>query len=76
MSSKLYKHKKTGKLYSLVQENIKVKCDIIYLEESNESVLDWKDNIILYKAEYNNTKGPYFVRYSKDFYENFEEVKD
>ena len=54
MSSKLYKHKKTGKLYSLVQKNIKVKCDIIYLEENNESVLDWKDDFILYKAEYNN----------------------
>ena len=76
MSSKLYKHKKTGKLYSLVQENIKVKCDIIYLEESNESILDWKDDFILYKAEYDNTEGPYFVRYSKDFYDNFEEVKD
>ena len=76
MSSKLYKYKKTGKLYSLVQENIKVKCDIIYLEDSNESVLDWKDNFILYKAEYDNTEGPYFVRYSKDFYENFEMVKD
>ena len=25
MSSKLYKHKQTGKLYSLVQENIEVK---------------------------------------------------
>ena len=76
MSSKLYKHKKTGKLYSLVQENIKVKCDIIYLEDSNESVLDWNDNFILYKSKYNNTEGPYFVRYSKDFYDNFEEVKD
>ena len=76
MSSKLYKHKKTGKLYSLVQENIKVKCDIVYLEDSNESVLNWKGGFILYKAEYNNTEGPYFVRYSKDFYDNFEEVKD
>ena len=76
MSSKSYKHKKTGKLYSLVQENIKVKCDIIYLEDSTESVLDWKDDFILYKAEYDNTEDPYFVRYSKDFYENFEEVKD
>ena len=76
MNSKLYKHKKTGKLYSLVQENIKVKCDIIYLEESKESVLDWKNGFILYKAKYDNAEGPYFVRYSKDFYENFEEVKD
>lgn len=76
MSSKLYKHKKTGKLYSLVQENIKVKCDIIYLEGSKESVLDWKNGFILYKVKYDNAEGPYFVRYSKDFYENFEEVKD
>ena len=76
MSSKLYKHKKTEKLYSLVQENIKVKCDIVYLEDSTESVLDWKDDFILYKAEYDNAEGPYFVRYSKDFYENFEKVKD
>lgn len=74
MSSKLYKHKQTGKLYSLVQENVKVKCSVIFLEDTNETVLDWEDGFVLYKAEYDNSNGPYFVRYAKDFYENFEEV--
>ena len=36
MNSKLYKHKKTGKLYSLVQENVKVKRDAVFLEDTNE----------------------------------------
>lgn len=74
MNSKLYKHKKTGKLYSLVQENVKVKRDTVFLEDTNETVLDWEEGFILYKAEYDNPDGPYFVRYAKDFYENFEEV--
>ena len=74
MSSKLYKHKQTGKLYSLVQENVKVKCGVIFLKDTNETVLDWEDGFVLYKAEYDNPEGPYFVRYAKDFYKNFEEV--
>ena len=74
MNSKLYKHKKTGKLYSIVQENVKVKRDPVFLEDTNETVLDWEEGFILYKAEYDNPDGPYFVRYAKDFYENFEEV--
>lgn len=76
MSSKLYKHKNTGKLYSLVQENVKVKCGVIFLKDTNETVLDWEDGFVLYKAEYDNPEGPYFVRYAKDFYEIFEEAKD
>lgn len=74
MNSKLYKHKKTGKLYSLVQKNVKVKCDTVFLEDTKETVLDWEEGFVLYKAEYDNPDGPYFVRYAKDFYENFEEV--
>lgn len=74
MNSKLYKHKKTGKLYALVQENVKVKRDVVFLEDTNETVLDWEEGFVLYKAEYDNPDGPYFVRYAKDFYENFEEV--
>ena len=74
MNSKLYKHKKTGKLYSLVQENVKVKRDVVFLEDINETILDWEEGFVLYKAEYDNPDGPYFVRYAKDFYENFEEV--
>ena len=75
MSSKLYKHKQTGKLYSLVQENIEVKYKSIEITE-DELVLYWEDGFVLYKAEYENPEGPYFVRYAKDFYNNFEEVKD
>ena len=74
MSSKLFKHKQTGKLYSLIQENIKVKCKTIALE-GNESLSCWEDGFVLYKAEYNNPEGSYFVRYAEDFYEHFEEVK-
>ena len=40
------------------------------------AMLDWKDGFVLYKAEHDNPEGPYFVRYSKDFYENFEEVEN
>ena len=75
MSSKLYKHKQTGKLYSLVQENIEVKYKSIEITK-DELVLYWEDGFVLYKAEYENPEGPYFVRYAKDFYDNFEEVKD
>lgn len=75
MSSKLYKHKQTGKLYSLVQENIEVKYKSIEVTE-DELVLYWEDGFVLYKAEYENPEGPYFVRYAKDFYDNFEEVKN
>lgn len=75
MSSKLYKHKQTGKLYSLVQENIEVKYKSIEITE-DELVLYWEDGFVLYKAEYENPEGPYFVRYAKDFYDNFEEVKN
>ena len=74
MNSKLYKHKKTGKLYSLLQKNVKVKCGVIFLKDTNETVLDWEEGFVLYKAEYDSPDGPYFVRYAKDFYENFEEV--
>lgn len=76
MNSKLYKHKKTGKLYSLVHENVKVKCGAIFLEDTNETALDWKDGFVLYKTEYDNSDSPYFVRYAKDFYENFDEIKN
>lgn len=75
MSSKLFKHKQTGKICSLVQENIKVKCKIIALED-NESVPCWEDGFVLFKTEYDNPIGPYFVCYAKYFYENFEEIKD
>lgn len=75
MSSKLFKHKQTGKLYSLIQENIKVKSKIVALE-NNESVLCWEDGFVLFKAKYDNPSGPYFVCYSNDFYENFEVIKD
>lgn len=74
MNSKLYKHKKTGKIYSLIQEDIKVKHVPIYNEEENRIILDWDDGFVLYKAEYDNPGGPFFVRYKQDFYENFEEI--
>lgn len=74
MSSRLYKHKQTGKIYSLVQENIKVKYKQVVLSE-DELSLCWEDGFVLYKTEYENNEGPYFVRYAKDFYENFEELK-
>lgn len=62
---KKYRHKKTGKLYSLVQERFLIK-------ENGQ----WRDNFVLYKAEYENPDGPYFSRTKEDFFENFEEVEE
>ena len=75
MSSRLYKHKQTGKIYSIVQENVKVKYKIIEITE-DELSLCWEDGFVLYKSEYENPEGPYFVRYAKDFYDNFDELKN
>lgn len=62
---KKYRHKKTGKLYSLVQEKFLIK-------ENGE----WRNTFVLYKAEYDNPDGPYFSRTIEDFQNNFEEVKE
>lgn len=73
--TKVYRHKKTGKLYELVQERI------IFKDITNEEY-EWrgrkKDNLehfVLYKALYNNEDGPYFVRHMEDFSESFEQCK-
>lgn len=62
--NKVYIHKKTGKPYSLVTDNFMMK-------ENGE----WKNGLILYKAEYDNPDGEYFARTAEDFYENFIEVE-
>lgn len=76
-----YKHKKTGKLYDLVQEKILFKdieiepelCDGEYYEQNK---YHWrgkdKENFVLYKALYDNPDGPYFIRHKKDWEDNFE----
>lgn len=66
---KKYKHKKTGKLYSLIQDPLKIKMRYLIGDK-------WEDYFVLYKAEYDNPDGPYFVRDKEDFYNNFEEVQD
>lgn len=66
---KLYRHKKTGKLYSLVSSDFLFKD----FEESIDGY-EWRRGLILYKAEYNNPDGPFFARCPKDFYEQFEPV--
>lgn len=73
MSSKLFKHKKTGKLYSIVQKDIKIK-EVNYFDDTNTPTLTWINGYVLYKAEWDCPNGPYFVRHKKDFYDNFEEV--
>ena len=73
MNFKLFKHKGTGSLYYLIQGSIDVKCHFIILKD--DKVLPWwESGFVLYKTK--DEDGPYFVRYAKDFYENFEEVKD
>ena len=66
---KLYRHKKTGKLYSLVSSNFLFKD----FDESMDGY-EWRRGLILYKAEYNNTDGPFFARCPNDFYAQFEPV--
>lgn len=60
---KKYIHKKSGKLYSLVDKTM--------FKLNGE----WIKDLILYKTEYNNPDGEYFVRTKEDFYNNFEEIK-
>ena len=77
MSFKLFKHKGTGNLYYLIQGSIDVKCHFIVLKD--DRILPWwESGFVLYKSKHKDKddNGPYFVRYAKDFYENFEEVKD
>lgn len=61
---KLYKHKKTGKLYSIIADNFMFKENGV-----------WKDNLILYYALYDSSI-KYFSRTKEDFYNKFEEVKE
>lgn len=57
---KRYFHKKTGKPYTLITDKLPVK-------ENRQ----WRYDFCLYKAEYENPDGPYFVRTKEDFFENF-----
>lgn len=61
---KKYIHKKTGKPYSLVG-NTMVKENGV-----------WRKGFVLYKTEYDNPDGEYFVRTEEDFKANFEELPD
>lgn len=88
--SKVYRHKKTGNLYELVQEKILFK-DIVdeeyeYDIEGRPTTLlrrdyGWRgkdayDQLVLYKALYDNPDGPYFVRHMDDFNYEFEKVEE
>jgi len=92
-SKRVFKHKKTGKLYELIQDRILFKdvSDEEYdydIEGRPTSIIkrefDWRgkkdsypgEQLILYKALYENPDGPYFVRHIDDFYNSFEEVKE
>lgn len=89
--TKVYRHKKTGKLYELVQERIIFK-DITDEEYDTDAEgrptcllkreYEWrgrkKDNfehLVLYKSLYNNEDGPYFVRHMEDFSKSFEQCR-
>ena len=61
MVEEWYVHKKTGKKYELVEENLLVK-------QNGE----WNKNFVLYSPLYNNPDGRYFVRTREDFFENFQ----
>ena len=60
---KKYIHKKTGNPYSLVDKTM--------FKLNGE----WIKELVLYKTEYYNPDGEYFVRTKEDFYNNFEEKK-
>jgi len=57
----LYIHKKTGKPYTLITTNFMVK-------ENGE----WKKDLCLYQALYDNPDGKYFARTKEDFSNSFE----
>lgn len=78
--AKLYRHKKSGMIYELITDNFMFKG--IPLDIVSESVdgisdrLEWRKNLILYRALYDNPDGEYFGRFKYDFYENFEPLND
>lgn len=83
----MYRHKKTGKLYQLIQGRILFKdvdmepalVDGEYYEQEKyywrgkETDSPIQEQFVLYKAAYNNPDGPYFVRHKKDWDNEFEE---
>lgn len=84
----IYKHNKTGKLYQLVQDHLLCKTDVkserVYYADSFDvefkDTYEWDkgkaDQLVLYKALYENEDGPYFVRYKKDFEQEFTPIED
>lgn len=76
----IYKHKKTGKLYSIVSDDFKVKefKETVRLTMPDSfddewiNKYEWKEGLILYKAEYDCPGCPFFARYPEDFYKEFE----
>ena len=62
-TNNLYKHIKTGKIYSLITDNFMFKDNGV-----------WREGLILYKAEYDNPAGEYFAREAEDFYKKFEKL--
>jgi len=61
---KHYIHVKSGKPYTLVAKTM--------FKQNGE----WIKNLILYKTEYDNPDGEYFVRTEEDFNLNFKEVEN
>lgn len=81
---KLYRHKKTGKLYELISDKFLVKnwetvdyeCDAEGRPLGiNKATFEWDNEYVLYKATYENPDGPYFARTTYDFFKEFEEVE-
>lgn len=80
---KIFKHNKTGNLYQLEQDHLLCKTDVkserVYYADSFDvefkDTYEWDknkaDQLVLYKALYENEDGPYFVRYRKDFDKSF-----
>lgn len=74
MKVKIYRHIKSGKLYSLVQSKFMGKIEVIGPDPENEgyNLLEWNRSLVLYKSEYLNSDGPYFCRFRSDFDRSFE----
>lgn len=61
---KTYRHKKTGKPYLVITDNLRFKQDG-----------KWFEGLVLYQTLYQNPDGMYFARTKEDFEENFEKVE-
>lgn len=64
MNERKFIHTKTGKPYTLLTTKFKQKISGTWIDKE----------LCLYRADYPNPDGQYFVRTQEDFFENFTEI--